>query len=371
MDTVTPFRYEEPLEPGDLIDRELELTTLLDRAAAGRNTRLVAPRRFGKTSLLGKLLVDLRAAGGAGVLVDLYGVVTIGDVTARIDVAYERALEGPLRRWWQAVRRTLHPSVGMAGARVDVEPSRSPDTARALLDRLDLPRQLRERTGMPVCVVFDEFQAILGADDRLDGTLRSQIQHHPDVGYVFSGSHPGMMRKLFADRRRPLYDQAAPLELGLLSPGPLAEAIGWRFEESGRDAGVALGHLLELADGHPQRAMQLAAQLWLATPPGAHAGVEEWDCAMHAALHEESPAFETRWESLSDHARRALRAVAVGLSPLSAEAGRRYSTTKGSTPSSVRTLLGDGDLMADPGKPGGVRVTDPLFAAWLRGLESR
>ena len=338
---------------------------------AGRNTRLVAPRRFGKTSLLGKLLVDLRSAGGAGVLVDLYGVVTIDDVAARIDVAYEHALEGSLRRWWQAVRRTLHPSVGMGGARVDVEPPRSPDSARALLDRLDLPRQLRERTGMPVCVVFDEFQAILGADDRLDGTLRSQIQHHHEVGYVFSGSHPGMMRKLFADRRRPLYDQAAPLELGPLSAESLAEAIGMRFEETGRDAGSALGYLLDLADGHPQRAMQLASHLWLATPAGASAGVEAWDSALYHALSEEAPAFETRWNSLSQHARRALRATAEGISPLSADAARRYSTTKGSTPSSIRTLLGDGDLLTDPTKPGGVRITDPLFAAWLRGLEVR
>jgi hypothetical protein len=54
MLVVTPFRYEEPLPVGEpLVDREAELEALSERALAGRNTRLEAPRRYGKTSFFG------------------------------------------------------------------------------------------------------------------------------------------------------------------------------------------------------------------------------------------------------------------------------------------------------------------------------
>lgn len=43
-----PFRYSSPVDPTDMIDREEAMTELLDLA----DGRLVAPRRYGKSSLL-------------------------------------------------------------------------------------------------------------------------------------------------------------------------------------------------------------------------------------------------------------------------------------------------------------------------------
>ena len=60
--------------------------------------RLVAPRKYGKTSLLGRVLRDgERSEGLVPVLVDLYGVLSIADVTVRIERAYARQLKGRLR----------------------------------------------------------------------------------------------------------------------------------------------------------------------------------------------------------------------------------------------------------------------------------
>jgi AAA+ ATPase superfamily predicted ATPase len=78
----TPFRYEEPLPAGEeLVDREEELAGLAERALAGRNTRVVAPRRYGKTSLLKHLVAGRDRAGAgfaAGIYVDLYGAIGAG-----------------------------------------------------------------------------------------------------------------------------------------------------------------------------------------------------------------------------------------------------------------------------------------------------
>ncbi len=135
----------------------------------------------------------------------------------------------------------------------------------------DLPRELHDRTGTRSLIVFDEVQDILAVTGA-DGQIRSVIQHHAEAAsYAFSGSAPGMMERLFADPRRPLFEQAVSKSLAPLPNDAIADYVAGRFEQTGRDAGDALSALLELCRGHPQRSMLLAHHLWAATPPGATA----------------------------------------------------------------------------------------------------
>lgn len=124
---------------------------------------------------------------------------------------------------------------------MEFAPQLDPDAVRRLMALLDLPLSLYQRTGRRALVIFDEFQEFLQAGDRLDALVRSRIQHHGDAAsYIYAGSHPGLMRELFAKRERPLYGQARPLVLRPLSDADLADYIGQRFEESARDVGEAL-----------------------------------------------------------------------------------------------------------------------------------
>ncbi len=97
---VTPSRYEEPLpirEP--LVDARSSCRRSRSGALAGRNTRL---RRYGKTSLLRRMVAELPASGGSGVYVDLYGVVSVAEVIARLERALRAA---PLPRAPRALGR--------------------------------------------------------------------------------------------------------------------------------------------------------------------------------------------------------------------------------------------------------------------------
>ena len=94
---ANPFVYSRPVAPEDVIDRERETEELLGLAVGGHYVRLYAPRKFGKTSLLGKVLRDGEREGLVPVLVDLYGVLSIADVTVRIERAYAAQLKGSLR----------------------------------------------------------------------------------------------------------------------------------------------------------------------------------------------------------------------------------------------------------------------------------
>lgn len=107
-------------------------------------------------------------------------------------------------------------------------------------------------------VAFDEFRDILVADSRLDAVMRSEIERHADIAsYVFAGSRVGMMRELFASKRRAFYGQAAAIDLGPLDPQAVAAYLEQRFAQGGKRLGDALGPLLDLGEGHPQRTMLL------------------------------------------------------------------------------------------------------------------
>src|SRR3954467_15343854 len=95
---VNPFIYSHPIAPEDIIDRDEETKRLLTAAVGGHYVRLYAPRKYGKTSLLGRVLRDgERSEGLVPVLVDLYGVLSLADVTVRVERAYARQLKGGIR----------------------------------------------------------------------------------------------------------------------------------------------------------------------------------------------------------------------------------------------------------------------------------
>ncbi len=94
-----------------MIDREEEARQLLELAEGGHASRLSAPRRYGKTSLLRRVGRDADLAGMAYVEVDFYGALSLADVVSRLEEAYER-LRSPLRRVAIAAIKTLRPKLG-------------------------------------------------------------------------------------------------------------------------------------------------------------------------------------------------------------------------------------------------------------------
>lgn len=366
--SMNPFRYSEPVPVEDLIDRDGEARELIERAEEGNNSRLTAPRRYGKTSLLRRVMHDADRAGWATVYVNFFGVLTLADVSVRIERAYAEQLRGRLATWFAGARRMLRPTIRAGGGPLPagIEVTLDAQAEPPLLDRLALPRRLHERHGTRTLVVFDEFQDVLAATDRADAIIRSEIQHHGDAaGYIFAGSHVGMMRELFADRRRAFYGQAAPVDLPPLPPAEVAEYIAVRFERTGREVGAALEPLLALAGGHPQRTMLLAHAVWELTPQGEAATEETWQAAYERAMRQVRDELRTAWTALPAGHRRALTAVAENTDALYAAARRHGGSRGGAVPAAIRALEDRGEIFADPAARTGRRLTDPLLAVWI------
>ncbi len=364
---ASPFAYEDPLAPADLIDRGDALAELADRMSALRNSRIEGPRRFGKTSLVQAALARADRDGAVAVYVNFLGVLTVADVADRIDRAYTRQLHGPLRRWFDGVVRTWRPSVTAAPGGVGLRASPRADHA-GLLDRLALPARLAERHARRCAIVFDEFQELVRIGPEVPATFRSELEQHRDVAaYVFTGSHPGLMRDLFADRRHAFFAQAAPIPLGPLPADALAEAITERFAaHAGRDPGDALGPLLDAARGHPQRAMLLAHHLFEATSARRTATEETWGRALSRTCTEVTGEVTAAWAALSDLERRVLATVAdEGVTLNGAEARARYGLQKSASSAVAADRLWAAGHLLEADTPTKWQVTDPLLRLWV------
>jgi hypothetical protein len=359
---VNPFVYTEPVPPDELIDRDAESGLLVTTAVEGNNSRLVAPRRYGKTSLLRRAAVEL-PKDWVSVYVDFFGVLTIDDIAERIERAYSTQLSGRLATWFTGLRRQLRPSVRLgggpvpAGVEVHLQPVAAP-----LIDRLALPQRLHERHGRRVFVIFDEFQDVLSADDRIDAVIRSEIQHHGEAAsYAFAGSQVGMMSALFGDRRRAFYGQARPVDLNPLDDVDLAEFISERFDRTGKAVGSALEPLLALVHGHPQRSMLAAHAVWEATPEAGKATEETWSAAYERILADTRDELRAIWTGLPTGQRRVLATLANGDRPY-ASSRPNGGSRGGGTSAALKALVDRGEVAGGRDH----RIVDPLLSEWIR-----
>jgi uncharacterized protein len=363
---TNPFRFSGPLNPAEMIDREVEAGELLSLAQGSHSVRLVGPRRYGKTTLLQKVLDDAEDAGMAAALVDLEDVLSLGGIVVRIERAYARRLQGSVRSRVERLLSTWNVGLSLGGPGFSATLQRNPNTdvEAVLLRLLDLPRELHERTGTRSLIVFDEIQDILAVEGA-DGQIRSVIQHHLDAAsYAFAGSAPATMERLFADPRRPLLEQAVPKSLPPLPAEEVGDYVRERFERTGRDAGDALAALLQFARGHPQRAMMLAHFLWATVSRGAIADETHWVAARETTLEQASGYLTATWRGWPVNERRVALALATTPGgPYTAQAQAEVGIKKSSVRYALQALADRADVVEIEGTP---VLTDPLLELWLQ-----
>jgi hypothetical protein len=371
---LNPFIYDDPVPPRELIDREGEVGQLLELAEGSHNTRLQAPRRYGKTSVLLKLKDEAERNGFRVVYVDFLTATTPAEIARRIEEAYVAGLKGKLGQMFNRLRRTWRGRVKAApgGIGGELEYLGATDAMQRLADLLDLPKSVLGESGERTVVLFDEFQDFLRAEGNLDGLLRSKIQLHGDAAsYVFSGSEQSLLNEYFNSRKRALFDQARPILLGPLPSPALGDYINSRFERTERDPGGALDLLLSLVRGHPQRAMLVAHHLWECTPADGTATAETFDQALRQVDRETKERFEGTWQALAGSAnkRRVLKALALSNETLyNQRTLQAFALNKGQAQSGEKGLIGEGEVVRVDGRP---VIIDPLLERWVALRDAR
>ncbi|HYI60892.1 MAG TPA: hypothetical protein VEW93_03695 [Acidimicrobiales bacterium] len=356
---VSPFPYQGPLDPGQVRGRVDLVADLTERVTEHRVTALLGPRRYGKTSVLRRVAHDVIHAGVAVVWVDLYEVASMADVATRLDEALARVTGRFAERATQ-VAAGLSLNLGLVRVELRQVGRSRPDPVLATHALLDVLTRTAAET--PTLVVMDEFSGITHVEGAA-GLLRTRLQHHyQEIGLVFAGSEPSMMRMLFTDQAEPFYAQADLLPIGPLSQAEVVEAVVEGFSATGRDAGPVAGRVAAVAQGHPQRSMQLADAAWRLVAAGGTATEATCDEALAAIRAATADGHERLYSGLQEGEKSVLRILASGGSLFGA-AGKILDLPTGTAQHARRRLVDRGHVIEDEGR---YVVVDPLFADWIR-----
>jgi hypothetical protein len=236
---------------------------------------------------------------------------------------------------------------------------------------LSAPAKIARDEGKRVAVVFDEFQQIAEYDEgHVERTVRSIIQHHEGVAYLFLGSRKHVIQEMFLDSKRPLYRSAEHYPLRPIEETHWRPFIQERFEAAGkRIPSSEVAEVCDLTGGHPFYVQHLCHVLWERCEEGEAVSEEALREAIEILLGRESYAYSALWESLTQNQRRFLRGLASespGVQPFSAEFVGRYELGSPSSAQRAAEALATRDLIDR--ENGSFAILDRFFRLWIRRM---
>lgn len=260
---MNPFRFGKQYEPDCFIDREAEYHQLLSAVSSGNNVILVAPRRFGKTWLLQKFVVE---SGFQCIYLDLLSMLSLKDFATKIvSKSFELLkLSSPIdfvKEYLKNLSRYISFSFGTEG--VIFSFSRDIEEEVLLSECYELLGRLGE-VFKTLVVCLDEFQAYSSVNEKLAGSLRSFFQTTPKVVFVFSGSMRHMIEELFFQSKGLMYHSGIKLDLcSFLPKKSVMDYITSKFKESGKAMSQEIAEkFYEITKGHPYYVQVLAYEVW-------------------------------------------------------------------------------------------------------------
>ncbi len=359
----------KPVSGKDFIGREKELTMLMQYIKMGQSVVLVAPRRFGKTSLVLEALRRLNKEGLYTAYIDVFTNPGIDMLSAtitqevlknhKLDLQFARAKSSAVQMLrnlkLKAVIDDFQFIIGFA--------DQSTNEWELLAESIDFVDAYAQRHEKQIVCAYDEFGDI-GKFDKKDDLVklfRAKIQTHKQSTYIFSGSYESVMQHMFVSNKAPFYRLARIIRLGYLDPGPLTDSLNTRFFKLGIDAdeGYA-GAIVDLTYGHPYYA-QLAFQQCILHNV-IQGRLPKIDELLAQLLAVEKDYLEKVWEGISGSRESVLTLKAIADDPNNIY--KRLKPKNINIARATRNLEGLGILFKSD--KAGYTISDPLLREWIR-----
>jgi hypothetical protein len=315
-----PFTFGTVAADAAFTDRRREITELVSDMRNGQDVVVLAPRRYGKTSLVLRAIGEVARADVLVAYCDLMRTPTkarfAGELAEAIVDDLLSPVEGILERAAAVVRGlAVKPAVELdprsGGVRFSFEAVRRSTDIDATIERLlELPAEIAADRKRRVVVVFDEFQEVVRLDDALPNVMRSIFQRQTEVCHVYLGSKRHILSSIFDDRNQPFWRSAKQIQIGRIDVDELRDFVRGRFRATDRDIDeAAVDLLLELTAGHPYATQELAYFAWEKVPFGHAAHVADVERALANVLRSEHNNLARLWDGSTPNERLVLLAL--------------------------------------------------------------
>lgn len=369
-----PFVYGEAVSGSFFANRDKEIKELKSELRSGQNIIVYSPRRYGKTSLVKKILVELKKEGLITLYIDLFFVNSKQKFIEAYAEAVAKALNGPLRAIASLLKNLipkLIPKIVIrtgGGASFEFEYDRTKKPSPILNDLYESVHKLASRKKKRAIVVFDEFQELLSFDDgEIESGMRAKFQFHRNVAYVFLGSKRNLMQKLFDDKSRPFYNSGRRYPLKRIGEEEFLKFIEARFKATGIKITKSMVlKLLELTNCHPYYTQEICHFIWENSRDKGTVAEANIEKAEQEIMSAESTNYNNIWDSLTAKQKGFLMALAndTGANIYSKDFIVNNQLGTSSTVQRLVKLLYDKQLIEK--ENGNVFFEDIFFKRWIK-----
>ena len=365
---MNPFKYGSIVLGKDLCGREDLLKQIAGHIEAFQNIVVFGERRVGKSSLVFEAVRRLR--GTDPLYMDLLGIKSADALCKRMLRAIV-TLEKKASWTTKMIKTLSHLRPTITTDPVTSMPIVSFDAsvelkANSIQEVLDLIESIGEQKRL--AVVFDEFQDILKINDadEIIALLRSKIQFHRNIPYIFVGSIRHKMDEIFTSPNSAFFKSAIPITVGPLPYEEFSKFLIKKFNSGQRKViGETLKQVFKIANNITGDIQQLCEALWEVTPERDAVSSDKLKAALELIFSREQKSYEAFVSLLTDFQLKCLTALAKegGKRVYSMDFVKAVGHHSSASVNRAITRMIDINILFKTGKE--IRFVNPFFKAWL------
>lgn len=367
-----PFVFGKSVEGNYFTDRDEETKRLESNLTHGINTVLISPRRWGKTSLVKKVIANNKRDDIRYVLLDMFYCKSEAAFYHLLANEIIKQTSSKLDEWIENGKRFLSnitPKFSFGSDPLndfsisfEWNPKDGTD-----IEILQLPEKIAEKKGIRVVVCFDEFQQIGTFDDPLNfqKKLRSVWQHQRNVTYCMFGSKMHMMESMFSNASCPLYKFGDILFLKKIPTKEWVSFIISRFSATDKTITEEQAErICNITDNLSSYVQQMAWIVWYKANPVVTDSMI--DDATKDLLEQNKVFFQRDVESLTELQLNFIVALADGMETglTKNEVIKNYHLQTSANVQGIKKSLMSKEFIDTEGER--IYISDPIFKLWIK-----
>lgn len=357
----------KPVKGNAFIGRKSEVKEIINYLNIGQSVVIIAPRRFGKTSLVLEVLSKLKRNKDFTGYLDVFEFSTINQLTQNIislvlennglKKAYEQA-KGSI----VALMKNIH----LKATVEDFEfllgmEDKTIDEWTKFSNAIDFIDGFAKKHNKQLHFAFDEYGDILKFDQHKNivKLMRAKIQKQDNSNYIFSGSYESVMDTLFVKRKSPFYRLAKIIEIGYLQHSEVKKhMISMMKKHNSPYSTKLIEDCIDFLKGHPYYCQLCLQQMYLYNM--THSDKLSLDQLIEIIMQSERGYLEKSWDEFSGN-----KEAVLILKHLSEEQSGVYalaSEKKINASRTLKTLEGKGVIYKNSD---GYQYYDPIFQYYV------
>lgn len=369
----SPFIYGTTVSSQAFTNRETETEKLRNNLLGGINTMIISPRRWGKSSLVEKVISDLdkKNSKTKTVIIDLFSISSNEEFLETFARSVIKASSSKWQDWMSSGKnffKFLIPKLSI-GISPDNDFSLSFDyneLKKHSDEVLNLPETIANKKNIKFIICLDEFQNLAsytGFSD-FEKKMRAIWQRQKSVTYCLFGSKRHMMTDIFNNPAKPFYRFGDIMLLPKIGRTKWVSFICKCYSDTNKHISKAEAEKIsELMKDTSWYVQQLAHYTWTLTQKTAT--IKEINAALQELIHANTPFYQKEIETISPTQLNLLKAVAEGQTQFtSTSVMQEYFLGTPNNVSKNKTILVNNDIIHEVN--GVYEFVDPAFELWFK-----